>query len=246
MAGGSAVLRTIKMVADRVQVAMVVGSFPSGGDGEIRIVHANLPASQMFGFGAPSRMEGINIRSIMPPEVAKGHASIVHDYTQRSPSEAIRSNSIMGRWRHLEAVKQDGTVFPIAANVADIQSGGERYFVAVFMDRTTEVQNEERLKSALADAEAAHAEADEARKAAEEGLLKQKKLSAQVTLLRQLFQGTVGLVVMLGVLVAISWITGTTDKDALAMIERVLLVLTGILGSAVASVFDSRNGAQSE
>lgn len=50
-----------------------------------------------------------------------------------------------------------------------------------------------------------------------------------------------GLVVMLGVLVVASWLTGTTDKDALSMIERVLLVLTGILGSAMASVFDSRN-----
>jgi hypothetical protein len=64
--------------------------------------------------------------------------------------------------------------------------------------------------------------------------------------LRQLFQGTIGLVVMLGIMVVASWFTGTTDKEALSMIERILLVLTGILGSAVASVFDSRNGANPE
>jgi hypothetical protein len=46
---------------------------------------------------------------------------------------------------------------------------------------------------------------------------------------------------MLGVLVMAQWATGTSDPDGLAMVERVLLVLTGILGSAMASVFDSRN-----
>jgi PAS domain S-box-containing protein len=240
------VLKTIKMVADRVQVAMVVGSFPSDGSGEIRVLHANQPAAHLFGFGSPTHMAGVNIRSLMPSDVSKDHTRIVQDYLGRSPSEAIRSSSIMGRWRSLDAHKQDGTKFPVAANVADIQSNGERYFVAVFMDRTNEVQREERLKAALGEAETARLEAEAARKSAEDGLLKQKKLSAQVTLLRQLFQGTIGLVVMLGIMVVASWFTGTTDKEALSMIERILLVLTGILGSAVASVFDSRNGANPE
>ncbi len=52
----------------------------------------------------------------------------------------------------------------------------------------------------------------------------------------------VGLIAMLGLLIITSWVTGNNEaKDSLAMIERVLLVLTGILGSAMASVFDSRN-----
>lgn len=50
---------------------------------------------------------------------------------------------------------------------------------------------------------------------------------------------------MLGLLIITSWITGNNEaKDSLAMIERVLLVLTGILGSAMASVFDSRIGGK--
>jgi len=79
---------------------------------------------------------------------------------------------------------------------------------------------------------------------AEDGLLRQKRLSGQITLLRQIFAGTVGLIMMLGMLIVAQWATGTTDPDGLAMIERVLLVLTGILGSAMASVFDSRNRVQ--
>jgi len=90
-------------------------------------------------------------------------------------------------------------------------------------------------------AEAATKEANDAKLQAQEGLLKQKRLSGQITLLRQIFGGTVGLIIMLGMLIVAQWATGTTDPDGLAMIERVLLVLTGILGSAMASVFDSRN-----
>ena len=73
--------------------------------------------------------------------------------------------------------------------------------------------------------------------------MKEKKLTGQITLLRQIFAGTVGLVGMLGLLIVASWLTGNQEnnKDALAMIERVLLVMTGILGSAMASVFDSKN-----
>ncbi len=79
---------------------------------------------------------------------------------------------------------------------------------------------------------------------AEEDALAHKRLSGQINLLRQIFAGTIGLVVMLGILVVAQWATGTTDPDGLAMVERVLLVLTGILGSAMASVFDSRNRDQ--
>ena len=84
-------------------------------------------------------------------------------------------------------------------------------------------------------------EAEQARRAAEDGLLRQRRLSGQITLLRQIFAGTIALVVMLGVLVVAQWATGVSDPDGLAMVERVLLVLTGILGSAMASVFDSRH-----
>ena len=89
------------------------------------------------------------------------------------------------------------------------------------------------------EAEAACLQAEEARAAAEDGLLKQKRLSGQITLLRQIFGGTVGLIVMLGVLVVAQWSTGS-EGEGLSMIKDVLLVLTGILGSAMASVFDSR------
>jgi hypothetical protein len=147
----------------------------------------------------------------------------------------------MGSWRAVTGVKADGKPAHVYANVCDVRNEAERYFLAFFMDRSDDVAREAALAEAVKQAEELREQAEAAKALAETGLLKQKRLSGQITLLRQIFGGTVGLITMLGVLIVAQWVTGTTDPDGLAMIERVLLVLTGILGSAMASVFDSRN-----
>jgi hypothetical protein len=42
------------------------------------------------------------------------------------------------------------------------------------------------------------------------------------------------------VLVLIGWFSGKYEKESLSMFERILLVLTGMLGTAMAGVFDSK------
>jgi hypothetical protein len=83
-------------------------------------------------------------------------------------------------------------------------------------------------------------ESERARQGAEARLLEQQRLSGQMHLLRQVFTGTLFLVFMLGVLIVAQW---TTDGSAegLTMVKDILLVMTGILGSAMSSMFDSRN-----
>ena len=128
---------------------------------------------------------------------------------------------------------------------------GELTELDVFVDRTLEVERESELQESIdenhkmiVELEELKKKSDEAKIKAEESLLQEKKLTGQINLLRQIFTGTVGLITMLGLLIITSWITGNNEaKDSLAMIERVLLVLTGILGSAMASVFDSRNNS---
>ena len=68
----------------------------------------------------------------------------------------------------------------------------------------------------------------------------------QSQLFRTLFHGVIGLVVMVAGLTVFSWITGKNEKDSLAMFERILLVLTGMLGTAVATIFDTRRGTGEE
>lgn len=246
------VIETLSEMGDRLQVAMVVGSVPLDGTGDIEILYANAPAAALFGYPSPYSMKGMDVRNLIPPEIAKDHRSIVAGYVEKANGGTVRTSSVMGSWRALFGVRKDGSQVALQVNVADIRNSEERYFVGMFRDRTRELQVENDLQNALKQAEeeaerslALKRAAEAAQAAAEDSLLKQKRLSGQITLLRQIFHGTVGLVCLLGFLVAVSWATGTTDKDALSMIERVLLVLTGILGSAMSSVFDSRHKADS-
>ncbi len=245
------VQETLTYLADRVQIAIVIGSVPTDGSGNIEILHANSPASSLFGYSGPPSMKGLDVRSLMPPEIAKDHRGHVGGYVERANGGKVRSSSIMGSWRKVQAVRYDGSRVSVEANVCDIRNSEERYFVAFFKDRTEIEAEMQRADEAVKLAEEAREkaeklakEAETARVLAEEGALKQQRLSGQVTLLRQIFTGTMGLVVMLGLLVVAQWSTGS-EGEGLSMIKDVLLVLTGILGSAMASVFDSR-GKSSE
>ena len=242
------VIDTLEYMGDRLQVCMVVGSVPKDKSGDISIIYANGPAAALFGYASAKQLTGMDVRTLMPPDISKDHRGFVSSYVERANGGAISRSSIMGSWRELTAIRKDGAPVPVSANVADIRNSEERYFVALFKDRTDEVRREAELVEAIETAEKLREQADDlreeaekARKLAEDGALKQKRLAGQINLLRQIFGGTMALVVMLGVLVVASWLVGTTDKDALSMIERVLLVLTGILGSAMSSVFDSRH-----
>jgi len=258
------VLETLEQVAQRLQVAMVIGSVPTDGSGNITLLLANSAAASLFGYPSGSSMKNLDVRELMPDEHAREHRTRVGDYVSRANGGSKIASGIMDQWRDLHAKRRDGTLVPVKANVGDIRNSEERYFVAMFLDRTQAVKREEELheaveraNAAVARAEAAKAEAEEnaaemrclkeaaqeAQRIAEDNALKQKRLSGQITLLRQIFGGTVGLVVMLGVLVVAQWSTGS-EGEGLSMIKDVLLVLTGILGSAMASVFDTRSRDQ--
>lgn len=241
------VLETLKYTAERIKMPMMIASVPSAEDnGLIKIIFANDIACDLFDY---EDMEGKDIKDLMPQSIAISHNHTVSNYIENYESiKSSRRKSVIGSWRELEGIKSDGSSIPIRVNVADVKNSNERYFLALFQDRTRDVEEATALKDALdlanqakAEAEDAKAESDLLREQAENSLLKEKKLTGQISLLRQIFGGTMALVGMLGGLIIVSWITGHNDsKDALAMIERVLLVMTGILGSAMASVFDSK------
>ena len=75
-----------------------------------------------------------------------------------------------------------------------------------------------------------------------EQLALHEKLSAQHGILKWIFFGVIGLVMMMGLLVFWGWHTKqTTIEREMAFFERILLVLIGIVGGAVSSFFDIRN-----
>jgi PAS domain S-box-containing protein len=248
------VFETLQQAAQRLQIPQVIGSFPADGSGHIEILYANAPAVSLFGYTSSEAMVGMDVRALMPDEHAKDHKDRVRSYISRANGGSRLTGGIMETWRDLQAKKRDGSLVPVRVNVADIPNSEERYFVAIFLDRTLDVQREAENAQARQEAEEARKaaeaaaeemrilkeEAQQAQRIAEDNALKQRRLSGQITLLRQIFAGTVGLVVMLGVLVVAQWSTGS-EGDGLSMIKDVLLVMTGILGSAMASVFDTRN-----
>ena len=73
----------------------------------------------------------------------------------------------------------------------------------------------------------------------------------KVAILKIIFIGISSLMGYLGILVLTNWyIPGSADNDGIGasyfqMAKDILLVLTGILGSAMASVFDSRSAGRS-
>lgn len=239
------VIETLEQMSDRLQVAIIIGSVPEDGSGDIRVVHANNPAAVMFGFMHPKEMKGMDVRSFMPADIGRSHRTMVASYLEE---REYRPSSIMGSWRNLDAVRRDGTTFPVAANVARVQNSAEQYFVAVFRDRTDEVRKEGELSEAVkesklmtAAAEKARHDVEDALRKAEDSLLKEKRLMGQIATLRMVFAGVVSLVVLLAVLIVVQWSTGAQSGEGIGMVKDILLVLTGILGSAMASVFDSRN-----
>ena len=241
----STLLTTLQTVGDRIQIAMIVGSVPTDGSGEIYVQYANTSAAILFNYPSGAILENMDIRELMPAATKREHTSIVKRHLNKG--EPSHRSNVMGSWRKLEAVRKDGRSVPILFNVARIKQDDEHYFVAFFLDRTKDVARETELADAVEaanlardDAENMRQLAEEARSAAEDGMLRQKRLTGQITLLRQVFSATVGLVVMLGALVLVQWSLGG-EVEGLSMVKDVLLVLTGILGSAMASVFDSRN-----
>jgi hypothetical protein len=76
-----------------------------------------------------------------------------------------------------------------------------------------------------------------------------RRAAQKITMLRIIFNGIAALMCFLGVLIFINWyIPGSVDSDGMGaayfqMSKDILLVLTGILGSAMANVFDSGRSA---
>lgn len=105
---------------------------------------------------------------------------------------------------------------------------------------------------ALARAERAEAElADLRQRIQRDSEGAERRIEHKIGMLRLIFLGISLLMFYLGLLVYINWyFPGAIDKDGIGAAffqtsKDIILVLTGILGSAMANVFDSRTGTRS-
>lgn len=181
-----------------------------------RIIFSNTGARKLLGFNDKS--ENTYLRSLVKFNDPKNH---------ESSSEWLEAKTLHGN-------------NTIQVNVTKLQDEDEVYYLLIFRDISSENAKEEELKRI---ANNAKKENDELASQ----LLKEKRLKSQMALLTKIYKATVGLIIMLGALIGLSWVFPKENStESLAMIERILLVITGILGSATASMFDSKNQSNNE
>lgn len=109
------------------------------------------------------------------------------------------------------------------------------------------------LVEALTRANVAEKELDRLQKLlAQEAEKADRRVRHKISILRLIFTGITALMGFLGILVVINWtLPEAVDKDGVGATffqtsKDILLVLAGILGSAMANVFDSRSGVSKE
>ena len=108
------------------------------------------------------------------------------------------------------------------------------------------------LTEALVRAELAEAELTRLRQnLASEIAASDRKAAQKMSMLRIIFSGIAALMCFLGVLTFVNWyIPDTVDRDGIGasyfqMAKDIILVMTGILGSAMSNVFDGRGASRS-
>jgi PAS domain S-box-containing protein len=170
------VLEALRDLGGKLPVALVVGSVPKDGSGDVLVLFANRPAAILFGFLSEKDMVGIDIRTLMLPQEAREHRRHVEEYLERSRDKNIEAfifqEQVLGKWRNFRAQRHDGVPIEVQIIVSDFKAGEDRYFVSIFRDRSEEVQAEKKLQVSL-----------------EKALQRQETLSKQIDLLlRNLFE----------------------------------------------------------
>lgn len=104
------------------------------------ILSVNRSASQIFGYSA-AEMVGQNLAMLMPSPHREAHA----DYVQRYLLTG--SHRLVGQISELEAVRKDGTIFPVELGISDLHLPNRRMFIGVIRD----VSEARRIRRQLAE-----------------------------------------------------------------------------------------------
>jgi PAS domain S-box-containing protein len=110
-------------------------------DRQGRVVEANREAERLFGYG-PGELVGIEVESLVPPEVRGDHQAHREAYARRPRPRP------MGIGLELAGVRRDGTRVPVEISLSPFREGGEDLVISVVRDLT----ERRRLRSFGADA----------------------------------------------------------------------------------------------
>ena len=123
----------LRSILDTVPEAMVVID-------EHRLVTSfSAAAAALFGY-RPEEVVGQNVRMLMPEPYRAEHDGYIGHYLKTGEAR------IIGTGRQVQAVKKDGTVFPIELSVGEAYANGRRIFTGFVRDLTHRRKMEEELR----------------------------------------------------------------------------------------------------
>ncbi len=118
-------------------------------DHEGLVVEFNPAAERIFGFERAAVLGRRLSDLIIPPEHREAHAAGLRSYLETGQSRVI------GRRIELEAIRADGSRFPIELAIGVIETGGSPLFTASLRDIGDRKRDEEEIRRAKEQAEAA-------------------------------------------------------------------------------------------
>ncbi len=100
---------------------------------DARITRLNPSAERMFGY-APGELIGEKVDRLMPEPYRHEHDGYIERYQRTGEARAV------GRIRRVEAVRKDGTVFPIELSVTNLGDGNDVRYGAFIRDVSIAVE----------------------------------------------------------------------------------------------------------
>jgi PAS domain S-box-containing protein len=129
-------------------------------DEQRRIMVFNAAAERLFGVPAAQAI-GTSLDQFLPDRFRAVHA----DHMRRFGETGVTTRSMHRASGPLQALRSDGTEFPVEATISQAVVGGRRLFTVVLRDVTERVRVEEERNRAVQQAQAARTVAEEANRA---------------------------------------------------------------------------------
>lgn len=101
----------------------------------------NTSAERMFGY-EPDELVGQNVSVLMPSPYRNEHDTYIRHYVETGEKR------IIGTVREVDGLHKDGSVFPIALSVSEVESQNRRLFTGIVRDITEHKRLEKRLLQA--------------------------------------------------------------------------------------------------
>jgi PAS domain S-box-containing protein len=131
------------------RIAKIIESSPDGVvtmDRQGIIQSFSNSAEQMTGYFS-HEIVGRNIKVLMPKSIALEHDYYLEKYTPGNPS------SVVGRRRIVDAVRKDGSIFPLEVAVEEVWLEDELTFIGLMQDITERIEMEKEIRLAREEAE---------------------------------------------------------------------------------------------